>query len=85
MHAMAICREVLRRRGGGWSLRWGVVVPAGAAGTLLLVFAGITDRLIPLFAVGAFAAFTLSQAGMVMHRRKALRDAGESKTAARHA
>jgi len=30
----------------------------------------ITDRLIPLYAVGAFLAFTLSQAGMVMHWRK---------------
>src|SRR5260221_8156039 len=37
------------------------------AGILLFVFNGVTDRLIPLFAVGAFLAFTLSQAGMVMH------------------
>jgi amino acid transporter len=34
---------------------------------LLTVFGGITDHLIPLFAVGAFLAFTLSQAGMVAH------------------
>ena len=39
---------------------------AGAAG-LLIVFGGITDRLIPLFAVGAFLSFTLSQAGMAVH------------------
>ncbi len=31
------------------------------------MFDGITDRLIPLFAIGAFLAFTLSQTGMVMH------------------
>jgi amino acid transporter len=37
-----------------------------AAGTLIL-FGGVTDRLIPLFAVGAFLAFTLSQAGMLTH------------------
>ena len=37
------------------------------AGLLLVAFGGITDRLIPLFAVGAFLAFTLSQTGMVMH------------------
>jgi hypothetical protein len=37
---------------------------------LLIVFGGITDRLIPLYAVGAFLAFTLSQAGMVMHWRR---------------
>jgi hypothetical protein len=40
------------------------------AGALLILFGGITDRLIPLYAVGAFLAFTLSQAGMVMHWRK---------------
>jgi hypothetical protein len=34
---------------------------------LLAIFRGLTDRLIPLYAVGAFMAFTLSQAGMVMH------------------
>src|SRR5271170_3038246 len=37
------------------------------AGLLLTLFGGVTDRLIPLFAVGAFLAFTLSQAGMVGH------------------
>jgi hypothetical protein len=37
------------------------------AGLLLTVFGGITDRLIPLFAVGAFMAFTLSQLGMAFH------------------
>jgi hypothetical protein len=40
------------------------------SGLLLIIFGGITDRLIPLFAVGAFLAFTLSQAGMVMHWRR---------------
>ena len=48
----------------------GVIALAIAAGTLLVAFRGITDRLIPLYAVGAFVAFTLSQAGMVMHWRK---------------
>ena len=37
------------------------------SGLLLIIFRGITDRLITLFAVGAFLAFTLSQAGMVRH------------------
>jgi amino acid transporter len=41
-----------------------------AAGLLLTVFGGITDRLIPLFAVGAFTAFTLSQLGMAFHWRR---------------
>jgi amino acid transporter len=48
----------------------GVLFLASAAGILLAAFRGITDRLIPLYAVGAFTAFTLSQAGMVMHWRK---------------
>jgi amino acid transporter len=43
------------------------------AGVLLVVFGGITEHLIPLFAIGAFLTFTLSQAGMVAHWRKALR------------
>src|SRR5262249_56262 len=37
---------------------------------LLIIFGGVTDRLIPLFAIGAFLAFTLSQAGMVEHWRR---------------
>jgi amino acid transporter len=45
----------------------GVLLLAILAGALLICFNGVTDRLIPLFAVGAFLAFTLSQAGMVMH------------------
>jgi len=45
----------------------GIWVLAILSGVLLLVFDGVTDRLIPLFAVGAFLAFTLSQSGMVAH------------------
>jgi hypothetical protein len=45
----------------------GILWLAGTAGLLLTVFGGITDRLIPLFAVGAFMAFTLSQLGMAVH------------------
>jgi hypothetical protein len=39
-------------------------------GGLLIIFGGITEHLIPLFAVGPFGAFTLSQAGMVVHWRR---------------
>jgi hypothetical protein len=49
---------------------FGVYVLAFLAASLLIAFEGVTDRLIPLFAVGAFMAFTLSQAGMVMHWRR---------------
>ena len=45
----------------------GIFVLAVLAGLLLIVFRGVTDNLIPLFAIGAFLAFTLSQAGMVGH------------------
>src|SRR5271166_1283004 len=45
----------------------GILALAILAGLLLILFGGVTDRLIPLFAVGAFLAFTLSQAGMVGH------------------
>jgi amino acid transporter len=45
----------------------GIYVLAVLTGGLLILFGGVTDRLIPLYAVGAFMAFTLSQAGMVRH------------------
>ena len=48
----------------------GIYVLTTLAALLLMIFDGITDRLIPLFAVGAFLAFTLSQAGMVFHWRR---------------
>ena len=48
----------------------GVYALAILTATLLIIFRGVTDRLIPLYAVGAFLAFTLSQAGMVVHWRR---------------
>jgi len=48
----------------------GIGVLAVLCAFLLVLFGGVTDRLIPLYAVGAFLAFTLSQAGMVMHWRR---------------
>jgi amino acid transporter len=49
---------------------YGIYLLAAMAGVLLFLFRGVTDRLIPLFAVGAFLAFTLSQAGMVGHWKR---------------
>jgi amino acid transporter len=49
---------------------WGIYVLVALTGLLLILFGGVTDRLIPLFAIGAFMAFTLSQAGMVMHWKR---------------
>ena len=48
----------------------GIVVLSVLSAVLLVVFDGVTDRLIPLFAIGAFLAFTFSQAGMVQHWRR---------------
>lgn len=48
----------------------GILVLAILSALILTAFGGVTDRLIPLFAIGAFLAFTLSQAGMVMHWRR---------------
>src|SRR5467141_2179226 len=49
---------------------YGIVVLALLTCLLLLLFDGVTDKLIPLYAVGAFLAFALSQFGMVVHWRK---------------
>ena len=49
---------------------YGIVVLGVLTAALLVIFGGVTDNLIPLYAVGAFLAFTLSQFGMVMHWRK---------------
>jgi hypothetical protein len=45
----------------------GITLLSVLAGVLIIIFAGDTHSLIPLFAIGAFLAFTLSQAGMVVH------------------
>jgi amino acid transporter len=59
--------HVFGYRGRRLVYTYGIVVLAVFTGSLLILFGGVTDRLIPLYAVGAFLAFTLSQAGMVMH------------------
>jgi amino acid transporter len=48
----------------------GVIVLAVLASMLIIVFGGRTHGLIPLYAVGVFLSFTLSQAGMVRHWRR---------------
>ncbi|MGD0399166.1 MAG: APC family permease [Syntrophobacteraceae bacterium] len=45
----------------------GIIFLSVCSGLLLIAFRGLTDALIPLFAVGAFGAFLFSQAGMVVH------------------
>ncbi len=48
----------------------GIYALTGLTAVILILFKGVTDRLIPLYAIGAFLAFTLSQAGMVVHWKK---------------
>jgi amino acid transporter len=59
--------HVFGYRGRRLVYTYGIVVLALLCAGLLILFGGVTDRLIPLYAVGAFLAFTLSQSGMVMH------------------
>jgi amino acid transporter len=54
-------------RGDRLAFSVGIIVLAVLASLLLVIFNGNTNALINLFAVGVFIAFTLSQAGMVMH------------------
>ena len=60
----------LANRGDRLVFSNGVIVLAGAAGLLIIAFGGLTNALIPLYAVGVFTSFTLSQAGMVRHHQK---------------
>jgi amino acid transporter len=62
--------HVFLLRGRRLLYSWGIYVLVALTALLLIVFGGVTDRLIPLFAIGAFLAFTLSQAGMVMHWKR---------------
>ena len=48
----------------------GIYALTGFTAVILIAFGGVTDKLIPLYAIGAFLAFTLSQAGMVRHWQK---------------
>ena len=62
--------HVFLLRGRRLLYSWGIYVLVALTGLLLIIFGGVTDRLIPLYAIGAFLAFTLSQAGMVMHWKR---------------
>ncbi len=54
-------------RGDRLAFSWGIVVLASVAATLLVIFQGDVHLLIPLYSVGVFVCFTLSQVGMVRH------------------
>jgi amino acid transporter len=50
---------------------WGIVVLGILASLLVVFFRAETSALIPLYAIGVFLSFTLSQAGMAVHIRRA--------------
>ena len=54
-------------RGDRLAYSWGIILLAAIAGGLIVLFGGTTTLLIPLYSVGVFVTFTLSQAGMVRH------------------
>ncbi|HET9085154.1 MAG TPA: APC family permease [Candidatus Limnocylindrales bacterium] len=62
-------------RGDRLAYSWGIVLLAAIAFGLLWAFGGDTHALIPLYSVGVFLCFTLSQAGMVKHWRE-VRESG---------
>jgi amino acid transporter len=62
-------------RGDRLAYSWGIVLLAGVAFGLLWAFGGDTHALIPLYSVGVFVCFTLSQIGMVKHWRE-VRESG---------
>jgi amino acid transporter len=60
----------LANRGDRLVFSNGIVFLAVAAGLLIVAFGGITNALIPLYAIGVFTSFTLSQTGMVRHHQR---------------
>jgi amino acid transporter len=60
----------LAHRGDRLVFSNGIIVLAAAAAGLVVAFNGITNALIPLYAVGVFTSFTLSQWGMTRHHRR---------------
>lgn len=61
---------VLRSRGDKLAFSNGIVVLAVAAGAVLWHYSAEVHRIIPLYVIGVFTSFTLSQAGMVIHWRR---------------
>jgi amino acid transporter len=60
----------LTYRGGRLVFSWGIMTLAIAASVLVVVMRASTTALIPLYAIGVFLSFTISQAGMVVRLRK---------------
>jgi hypothetical protein len=72
--------RVFQFRGDRLAFTTGILALAVLSSVLLVIFNGSLDALIPLYAVGVFTSFTLSQAGMVVHWRR-VRQAGWRRSA----
>jgi hypothetical protein len=72
--------RIFHARGNRLVFSWGIIVLASLSAVLLIVFDAKTTRLIPLYALGVFLSFTLSQGGMVRHWLKS-RDTGWRRSA----
>lgn len=59
--------RIFHSRGNRLVFSYGIIVLAALSSALLIGFNATTTRLIPLYALGVFLSFTLSQAGMVRH------------------
>lgn len=62
--------RAFRFRGDRLAFNTGIIALGALSIVLLVIFSGSVDKLIPLYAVGVFLSFTLSQAGMVVHWRR---------------
>ncbi len=71
----------LKNRGDRLVFSNGIITLAAVASLLIVVFSGDTSKLIPLYAVGVFCGFTLSQIGMVRHHQT-IREPGWKRGAA---
>ncbi|NLE50284.1 MAG: APC family permease [Chloroflexi bacterium] len=60
----------LTYRGGRLVFSWGIVGLAAFASLLVVIMNARTTALIPLYAIGVFLSFTISQVGMVVHMRE---------------
>lgn len=70
----------LANRGDTLVYNGGIVLLAALASALIVIFRGSVHLLIPLYAVGVFLAFTMSQIGMVVHWLKQARATGKFET-----
>ncbi|HLF70290.1 MAG TPA: APC family permease, partial [Actinomycetota bacterium] len=73
--------RVLQNRGDKLAFSNGIMVLAAGASVVLIKYGALVHRIIPLYVVGVFTSFTLSQTGMVIHWLKAHKAAGTLGTA----